>query len=235
MHGLQLVDPDRRRDAVSYYSRGSGIAVAFDCLPRSRARRIGVVGLGTGSVAVYARAKDSIRFYEIDPQVEMVARRHFTYLSDCPGKVQVVLGDARLSLEREPDQEFDLLALDAFSGDAIPVHLLTRECLDIYLRHLKPDGVIAVHISNQHLDLEPVVYRLADERQLQALTVDRSYDDSEATLYSSTWVLLTRNEAFLEKARIATAIPASSTPVKRGTLWTDDYTNLLRILRKSGE
>ena len=169
-HGLQFLAPDRRRFPTTYYGRQSGVGLAI-LNTRHSAQRVGVIGLGAATLASYGRPGDYYRFYEINPLVIEVARKQFTYLSDCPAKVDVVLGDARLSLDREPSQQFDVLAVDAFSSDSIPVHLLTLEAFRLYFRHLRPDGVLAVHVSNTHLKLEPVVGRLA-----QALRKDDSPD-----------------------------------------------------------
>jgi len=146
-HGLQFADRQQAAWPTTYYGEQSGIGLAVQALP-PWPRRIGVVGLGAGTVAAYAQAGDYVRMYEINPEVKRLATTRFTYLSNCLGRVEVVLGDARLSLEREPPQEFDLLVLDAFSSDAIPVHLLTREAFGLYERHLRPGGMIAAHISN---------------------------------------------------------------------------------------
>ncbi len=162
-HGIQFLSPTLRHMATTYYSRDSGIGLTWRALETSGPLRMGVVGLGTGTLAAYGRAGDTLRFYDINPLVVQIARDRFKYLSDCPAHVDIVLGDARLSLAREPSQQFDILVIDAFSGDAIPVHLLTREAFRIYWRHLKPDGVLAVHISNRYLNLAPVVMLAAKE------------------------------------------------------------------------
>ena len=145
---------------MSYYGNDTGLGLAIDYYPRQSGIRVWVVGMGTATVAAYGQPGDLYRFFEINANVVNLAKNtgYFTYFTDSPAQCEVVMGDARLSIEREPpDQHFDILALDAFSGDAIPVHLLTREAFEIYLRHMKPGGIIAVHISNRHLDLEPVV------------------------------------------------------------------------------
>src|SRR5208337_1454432 len=141
----------------------------------------------------YGRAGDTFHIYEIDPAIRRLATSVFTYVARCPAKMEIAMGDARLSMEREPSQQFDLLALDAFSSDAIPVHLLTREAFELYGRHLKPNGVLAVHISNHYLDLEPVLANLARRFNYKAALID--YDETDETwwLYSSTWMLLTRD------------------------------------------
>lgn len=233
-HGLQFTAPDKARQPTSYYTRSSGVALAVRALPE-RPRRIGVVGLGTGTMAAFARVGDSVRLYEINPDVLRVASSPFTYLSHCAGRVEIVLGDARLSLEREPAQRFDLLTLDAFSGDAIPVHLLTKEAFTVYERHLKTNGIIAVHISNTYLDLEPVVVNVAKHFGYKMAVVEqddgRDEDGEEVWwIYGSTWILLSHDEALIESA----GIQDGSRPVKTNQvklpLWTDDFASLFQIL-----
>src|SRR5262249_25676796 len=148
-----------------------GLGLAFRDLPASTNRNIGAVGLGTGTLAAYGRPGDRIRFYEINPDVVRIANTQFTFLKNSAASVQVVLGDGRLSLESEPNQGFDLLVLDGFAGDSIPTHLLTDEAMKTYVRHLKPSGVLAFHISNSHLDLEPVIRALADRYSMIAAFV----------------------------------------------------------------
>jgi len=229
-HGLQFVDPERATWATTYYGAESGIGLAMQALPAGN-RRIGLVGLGTGTLAAYARAGDYLRIYELNPQVQRLAGSFFKYLGRCAAKVEVAPGDARLSMEREPSQQFDLLALDAFSSDAIPVHLLTREAFALYGRHLKPNGVLAVHISNHYLDLEPVVANLARHFNYKAALID--YDETNETwwLYSATWMLLTRDEKFLESPGIAKGAYPLGDKKTKAPLWTDDFTSLFQILK----
>ncbi len=159
-----------------------------------------------------------------------VADQHFTFLSGCLADTEVVLGDARLSLEREPPQRFDLLVLDAFSSDSIPAHLLTREALQIYQRHLTTDGVIAIHISNRNLELDPVVARLANDSRLDCVRVLSRADRATATFYAN-WMLLTRNQQFLHKPAIAALAHTPRFVTDRAPLWTDQFNNLFQILR----
>ena len=225
-HGIQYTPLARRDARISYYSPESGVSLAEKYL-RHSALRVGIIGLGAGSIAAYARPGDVFRFYEINPLVEQLARSEFTYLSDCRGKVDVVLGDGRLSLEREPDQGYDLLAVDAFSGDAIPVHLLTKEALELYFRHLKPSGILALHITNTHLDLEPVVQKLATVLNKQAFLVSTDSDEQH-NIYRSYWVLLSTmpitSPAILDNARELYARPDLR-------VWTDEYNNLFQVLK----
>lgn len=235
-HGFQFTAPDKAALATSYYSRDSGIARAVRALPEP-ARHLGVVGLGTGTMAAFARAGDRVRLYEINPDVVRVAASPFTYLSNCAGKVELVLGDARLSLEREPPQAFDLLTLDAFSSDAIPVHLLTKEAFEVYERHVKTNGIIAVHISNHYLDLEPVVVNLAKEFGYALAIVDQEEaatddeDEDNWWIYASTWVLLSHDEALINAAAIQEGARAVGTNLVQIPLWTDDFASLFQILQ----
>jgi SAM-dependent methyltransferase len=225
-HGIQYTPPDRRSAPVSYYGPGSGVSLAEHALRRS-SLRVGVIGLGAGSLAAYARPGDVFRFYEINPLVERIARSEFTYLADCRGTVEVVLGDGRLSLEREPDQQYDLFVVDAFSGDAIPVHLLTKQALELYFRHLKPGGILALHITNTHLDLEPVVRKLSDVLGKQAVLISTDSDEQH-NLYRSKWALVSSRP--IESRDIDNAAEElTARPDLR--VWTDDYNNLFQILK----
>ena len=226
-HGLQMLSGELRRLPTTYYGKQSGVGLAIENC-RHSGERVGVIGLGVGTLASYGRPGDYYRFYEINPLVIQVARREFSYLRDCPAQVEVVLGDARLSLEREPDQNFDVLAVDAFSSDSIPVHLLTREAFQLYFGHLKAEGVLAVHISNNHLDLAPVVQSLASALHKEALLFDT--DDDEQEVYGATWVLLAGPGEVLRKPAFQQA--GSPLEPRAGLrLWTDDYSNLFQILK----
>lgn len=226
-HGVQFVDPDWRRDPIAYYAPASGVGLAIKHL-RKPSLRIGVVGLGAGTLAAYAEPGDLLRIYEINPLVVKLAREEFTYLADCRGKTEIILGDARLSLEQEKDQQYDLLAVDAFSGDSIPAHLLTTQALELYFRHLKPDGILALHVSNAHLDLEPVVDKLGITLGKHATLVSSAEDDVEE-IYSSDWVLMTSQPLTSPEIEEA-AGKLRSNPDMR--VWTDDYNNLFQILKK---
>jgi spermidine synthase len=195
--------------------------------------RVGVIGLGTGTIAAYCRPGDAYRFYEINPAVEELCRQFFTYLRDAGGDVEVVLGDGRVSIEREVArgglEPLDVLAIDAFSGDAIPVHLLTEEAFELYWKRLRPDGVLAVHVTNFHLDLSPVVRVLAAELGKRAVLVANSGDTTAGT-DSSDWVLVTGNEGFLAAAAIQKAVTAWEHAEPRPIHWSDDYSNLLHVI-----
>lgn len=230
IHGLQFTDPSRRRRPTAYYGPGSGAGLTMRFFPRKAPRRIGIIGLGVGTLAAYGATGDVFRFYEINPAVKRLAETHFTYLADSPARTEVIMGDARLSLQREPPQQFDMLFLDAFTSDAIPVHLLTVEAFDIYLKHLKPDGVLAVHISTYHLDLELVILKLAEHFRLQTAWIG-SDDNEQEGILSCDWILLTNNEEFLNVEQIQHAARAPKADFHRIRLWTDDHVNLLEILR----
>ena len=232
MHGEQYMSAARRRTPTTYYTESSGIAAAIHA-KEDHPVRVGVIGLGTGTIAAYGRPGDVYRFYDIDANVVRIAREEFTFLADSRASVEIALGDARLTLEREPPQGFDVLAVDAFSSDAIPVHLITREALQTFLRHMKPDGVVAFHVSNRFLDLIPVVARLAKELDLQAALIADDPDDEDDTSFKSRsdWVLVSRDAAALKTPAIveAGAAPAEDRPGWR--TWTDDYSNLVQILK----
>jgi SAM-dependent methyltransferase len=232
MHGEQYMSETHRRTPTTYYTESSGIAAAIHA-KQDHPVRVGVIGLGTGTIAAYGRPGDVYRFYDIDANVIRIARQEFTFLGDSRARVETALGDARLTLEREPPQGFDVLAVDAFSSDAIPVHLITREALQAYLRHVKPAGIVAFHVSNRFLDLIPVVARLATELNLNAaLIADDPDDEDDTSLKSrSDWVLVSRDAAALKAPAIveAGATPAEDRPGWR--TWTDDYSNLIQILK----
>lgn len=231
-HGLQFQLPEKRNIPTAYYAPHSGVGLTLENLPKQQNRRIGIVGLGVGTIAAYGHESDTIRFYEINPQVEELAREYFTYLQDCPAEVEIVLGDARLSMETEPPQQYDVLVLDAFSSDAVPLHLLTVEAMQIYLRHLADDGILAFHISTMHLDLHSVVWKLADHLNLKTTWIEAFEDDTEGAL-ASDWILLAREDTFLESEVIKSNRSAIRNNREQIRLWTDDHLNLLQIMKKS--
>lgn len=231
-HGFQLTDPDQRRRITSYYGEASGVALAIRNFPRPH-RRIGVVGLGTGTTAAFGNQGDYVRIYEINSEVLRIATNHFTFIKDTRalgGTVDVIMGDARLSMESEAPQRFDVLALDAFSSDAIPVHLLTKEAVAIYGKHLAPDGVLAIHISNRYLDLEPVVENVAKEFGYQRLSISDGEGEKDWWIYSSTWVLLSKNQDLMTLIASRTESAKADASTKSVPLWTDDYASLLPIM-----
>jgi hypothetical protein len=232
LHGEQYLHSDWRSMLTTYYREASGVGLAIRAKQEELdSLRVGVIGLGTGTLAAYGRAGDELRFYDIDPRVMELAQTEFTYLADTPAKVELVLGDARLSMEREPPQQFDVLAVDAFSGDAIPAHLITREALGAYLRHVSPEGIVAFHVSNRFLDLVPVVARLAKAHGAHAVLVNHEPGEGDAFASNSDWVLVSRERSVLAHPRIVQggAVPAADRGEWR--TWTDDYSNLVQILK----
>jgi hypothetical protein len=229
-HGLQFANEPISEWPTTYYGEHSGASAGLvNC--RSIGRKVGVVGLGVGTLAAYGEFGDSIRFYEINPEVIRLAATRFSYLTRTPADVTIAFGDARLSMERESPQDYDLLVLDAFSSDSIPVHLLTTEAFGLYERHLGRHGIIAVHISNHYLDLEPVVARLAREHNFRSLVIDATEKKDEWWLYSSVWMLLARDQECLDGIHqqydSRDAVAASN----HFPLWTDDFTSLYQILK----
>jgi len=231
MHGEQYMHDKFRREQTTYYHQDSGIGAAIRSIGE-RPARVGVIGLGTGTIAAYGRTGDVYRFYDIDARVMQIALHEFTYLGDSAAKIELALGDARLTLEREAPRGFDVLAVDAFSSDAIPVHLITREALGVYLKHVKPDGIVAFHVSNRFLDLIPVVARLAQEHGAHAVLVRDDPDEEDDHKRSrSDWVLVSRDPAALKRPEIVErgAVAPEERPEWR--TWTDDYSNLIQILK----
>lgn len=235
-HGLQFREEPYDSWTTTYYGPASGIGLALDLAePTTGGRHIGLVGLGVGTLAAYGMPGDRLRFYEINPTVLTLAREQFSFLSRTAAEVKIVLGDARLTMEDElrhrAPQEFDVLALDAFSSDAIPVHLLTVEAFELYLRHTKRDGIIAVHISNRYLDLRPVVEALARHFGLAYATISHDPKEEEWWLYRTTWMLLSRDAAKLEVPAIRDVADALSDESAELVLWTDDHASLLPVLK----
>ncbi len=229
MHGEQALEPKLRREPTSYYGPDSGIGIAIRHYAE-RPMRLGVIGLGTGTLAAWGKPGDVFRFYELDPNVLTVAQREFSYLRETAAQIETALGDARLNLERESPQEFDVLVIDAFSSDSIPVHLITREALEVYLKHMRPDGIVAFHLTNRYLDLPPVVQKIADAAGIRSVLVSHDPDEKDDRYARTDWMLLTRDSAFVQSAAVKKAatpveVPAGLSP------WTDDFNNLLRLLK----
>jgi len=225
-HGSQLIAQDQRMVPASYFGPGSGIAKALDFYA-GRPRRIGVVGLGVGVFLGYGTKDDYFRIYELDPEVERIARQHFWFLTGTPAKTEVVIGDGRLNLERDPPQKFDLLSLDAFSSDAIPMHLITREALKAYRRHVTPDGVIVFNVTNRFIRLAPLIDALAKQEGMVAILIS---DDPSDDKYSGTeYVLVTANPALAMDKRFADAVKIEPIPGLRP--WTDDFNSLFDVLK----
>lgn len=228
-HGLQFLSPSLQCKPTSYYSEKSGIGIALKAIQKRGVLRVGLVGLGAGTLACYGRAGDQFTFYEINPLDELIANEEFTFLRISPANIVVVTGDARLSLERQPNRQYDALVLDAFSSDSIPVHLLTREAFALYFRQLKSDGVLAVHISNQYLNLQPVVETAATETGKEAILVNNE-DDHPHGIYAASWILLGNPRGFYGQSEMESAgaiLPLAAQ--KRA--WTDDYTSIWALLK----
>jgi spermidine synthase len=224
LHGTQYLG-SRSTDPTTYYSRSGPLG---DVLALRSYRNVAVVGLGTGTVAAYGQPGESMTFFEINPAVVAVARdtRLFTYLQDSKANVHVVIRDGRLGLESEPDQSYDLIALDAFSSDSIPVHLLTREAIEMYAERLRPGGLLVFHISNNTFDLRPVLRAAADELGWTAIVGSRAAGEPGAT--PSTWVVLAKSQKDL--GDLPTRAGWSALP-QRSVAWTDDYSSVLSVLR----
>jgi hypothetical protein len=243
-HGFQMTDAEKRYWPTSYYGPDSGVGLAIRFHPNRRSPanpsgrlRIGVVGLGTGTLASYGEEGDSIRFYEINPDVVRVTDKYFTYRKGSPASIEVALGDARMLMEQERSQkqrqDFDVLAVDAFDGDAVPAHLLTKECYSVYKYHLKADGILAIHVSSRYFNLTPVVRALASldpGHRVEALWIDASGNAAQET-DSSDWVLLTANRRFLECQDVQSRVRGWTGSDPRPLLWSDDYTNLFRVMK----
>lgn len=239
MHGFQFIEPALSRIPTSYFSKNSGVGLAILNHPRyDSGMRVGILGLGAGTLAAYGQAADDYRFYEINPVMIDLANGlngYFSYIEDSPAHNTIIPGDARLSLENELDSgiqhNFDLLVLDTFSSDSIPVHLVTREAFEVYLQTLAPDGFIAAHISNNRLDLRPVFWQLAQFYNLEMAVIQTSAEDGDPSAAQSVWVLLTRDAELLQNPALANQIDGLTGFRRDIRLWTDDYSNLIQLLR----
>lgn len=258
IHGIQVLSRNMRREPTTYYGRDSGIGIALREYRRLQTKnndaeliqsggsvlrsngntlRIGAIGLGAGTMAALTEPGDYLRYYEIDPDVERLARRYFTYLDDAAAVVDVILGDARIMLEHEAQsglyQKFDVLAVDAFNSDAVPLHLLTREALDLYLAHLKPLGLLAFHVTNRYANLSAVVRGLAENTDREVVRI-YSTGSAKFTLPAE-WVIMTNNRAFLAAEGVQVAAAEWSDDESLPILWTDEYASLWRaVAAKTG-
>jgi len=234
-HGGQSTDPARRREPPSYHNRQGPLGDVFRALPSRADRRVAVIGLGTGAMAAYAGAGERWVFYEIDPDIARLARdaRYFTFLQDSPARVQIVLGDGRLSLDQAPNHYYDLIFIDAFSSDAIPTHLLTLEALSVYRSKLSENGVLVFHLSNRYLDLEPVLGRLVQTAGIAGLireNTGRTRELLESGGDPSIWA------AVASRASLLGTLEGDKRwrplRVREGiTLWTDDFSNVFSVFR----
>ncbi|MCP5004583.1 MAG: hypothetical protein GY941_11700 [Planctomycetes bacterium] len=227
-HGAQFTHSHKQKQATAFYGKKSAVGLTMHYFPRRHQRRVGVIGLGVGTIAAYGKAGDNFRFYEINPGIIRIASTHFTFLKDSRATIEVIPGDARLSLEQESQQRFDVLVLDAFNSDSVPVHLLTKEAFEIYINHLKPDGVILVGISTYYLDLEPVIHRIAEHHGFESLCI--ANDRSSEGIWWANWVVVTRNKYFLNLPVIRLASSKKTTGDIKGRLWTDDYVSIYQAI-----
>jgi MFS family permease len=229
-HGEQFLAADRRNEATTYYGATAGVgrAILSKTGPGQAPAHIGVIGLGAGTLAVYGRTGDAIKIYEIDPAIVDLAKREFSFIADSKAKITEVVGDARLQMEREPNQQFDVLAVDAFSGDSIPVHLITAQAMALYMRHIKPDGIVAFHLTNRFLWLGPVVQNIAASQKL-AVALIHDENDNPA-LRNTDWVLVAKDPAVLQEPSIRRATSPIQPNPKIG-VWTDDFNNLFDVLK----
>ena len=233
LHGEQYRNDKWKLQPTTYYTPSSGFGRAVnsqrEISPKTNnTQRIGMIGLGVGTVAAYCREGDICRIYEINAEVERLARKHFTYLADSKGKNSVILGDARLSLEREASNQFNVLAVDAFSGDSIPMHLITQEAVRAFMGHVAGNGILAYHVSNRFLNLPPVLAEIAEKEKLVGVVVEDPAQKDNTLHSSSTWVLLARNAEALKGIGEAGTLLAR---VEAAPLWTDDFNNLLSVIK----
>jgi len=228
-HGIEILEAGRRDQPTTYYGPESGGALALQSARQRGPVRAGIIGLGAGTLAAYGRAGDHYTFYELNPLVIEIAGSQFDFLRDSQAQITTIPGDARLSLERQPPQDFDVLAVDAFSGDAIPVHLLTREAFELYFRHLNSNGVLAIHVSNKYLNLNPVVKAVAESLGRRATTIVNP-PDLKNEVFTSTWMIIGKSDAALASS----SFPTETMVVQKKSgvrPWTDDYSNLFETLK----
>jgi spermidine synthase len=230
VHGIQILEPGRATEATTYYGPESGAAIALKEAHKHDSIHVGIIGLGAGTLAAYGEPGDRFIFFEINPLVIQVAGSQFDFLRNSKAQVDTIPGDARISLERLPGQNFDVLLADAFSGDAIPIHLLTRESFDLYFRHLKPDGLLAIHISNKFLDLKPVVEAAAQSLGVGSKVITNDADQQNY-VYTASWVLLYRQGSPFAEDNRNDALPHWSRSNIAVRPWTDDYSSLIKLLR----
>jgi hypothetical protein len=242
VHGSQYTDPDRRRWPTTYYGPDSGAGLALRLHPRrlaaaplERSLRVGIVGLGTGTLAAYGEKGDTFRFYEINPEVIALSDRWFSFRRESGARLEMVPGDARIMLEselkRHEPQRLDVLLIDAFSSDAIPIHLLTRECFAIYRQHLNPDGILLVHVTNRFLDLAPVVRAQGESMGLRTALVNSPADDQRG-VGKADWMILTNNGRFLDSVAVRAKLAPAPAPHSPPLIWTDDFAGLWQILKR---
>jgi len=231
-HGTQSLDEDNQHIPLSYYRAGTGVALAIDALGEGGPINVGVIGLGAGTLAAYGRSGDQYSFYELNPQVKQYALAHFSYLANTLATVEILLGDGRLTLARQlskGSQQFDLLVVDAFSSDAIPTHLLTTQAISLYLAHINKNGIIAFHVSNNHLDLTPLLRGLAQHAGVHAKLYLKRADEVDPNL--AQWVLLAKDAKALNSTELYKQSVSWSKASKNNVIWTDDFSNLLSVIK----
>jgi hypothetical protein len=232
-HGSQSQNPSLKNSATSYYRAGTGIALALDHINKKQANKVGIIGLGTGTLATYAKHTDEYVFYELNPAVAQVASQHFSYLADSKAHTQVKLGDARITLHNELNtlggQNYDALIVDAFSSDSIPVHLLTLEAFELYWQHIKSNGLLVMHISNNHLDLLPLINNLAVKLNIPLRHFILASNDPEQQ--TTQWVVLTQDRTFLQDPSIQIKATYLNLKPNKHAIWTDKYSNLLSVIK----
>ncbi len=229
-HGQQYLHPERRREATTYYCRESGVGVAIATRNEFVPQKVGVIGLGTGTLASYGRVGDEYHIFEINPLVLQLSRSQFSFLNESRATTKVHMGDARLTLERMEPLGLDVLAVDAFSGDSVPVHLLTKEAVALYWRHLNPSGILAVHISNRYLDLEGVVQTAAQANGKVALDFSNDREEDDEVCFSSTWILV-MNEQTRKSYEKQLVTGTTMKAPENFRVWTDSFSNLVGVLR----
>lgn len=235
-HGLQLLDPSRARQPTTYYTSNSGVGQAMLSAERLYGpnARIAVIGLGTGTLGCYRKPGQTWSFFEIDPAMVKIARNRFSFLANCAPDAQIVLGDARLKMAEQPTRSLDIIAVDAFSSDAVPMHLLTHEAMQVYGRALAEDGMLVVHVSNRYLDLEPVIAAAAEKGGWRAALLNHQPLNDDAYTDASTWIVLSRDEAKLRDllARSTSEAPwAPLTPRLGFDGWSDDYASIIPLMK----
>jgi hypothetical protein len=239
LHGIQNLDPEITHQPTSYYARRSGVGLTLDNADAlfGRGANVAVIGLGTGTLACYARPGQSWRFFEIDPVMVEVARRHFTFLSACKPDADIVLGDARLTMAKQPQGHFHIIAVDAFSSDSVPMHLLTREALEVYGRAMHPDGIVLFHISNRYLDLQPVIASNAEALGWESAMLQFAPDEEEEARNEtvSVWIALSSNPATIERLLDASGEAKFHWSVVEGREgfagWSDEYASILPLIK----
>jgi SAM-dependent methyltransferase len=226
LHGLQFQSERLRRTPTTYYGVRSGIGVLFEAAGRNGPLRAGMIGLGPGTLAAYGRKGDYLKFYEINPDLKPFIDRFFTFIKDSPATVDLAVGDARLVLEREAPQNFDILVVDAFNGDSVPVHLLTREALQQYVRHLRPGGTLAIHVTNRFMKLDQLVSIQARDARLQPWSL-KSPGSTWDMAFPAHWVLIPTSDEIASQLRSRGARPAVDSSM---AVWTDDFADLMATL-----